>query len=184
MRVSYKYYYSHFVNLRTLEIDMHTAPWKTILAALLFSVQPMAFGAEPAQEFNLPTDTGNVSLTDLKGKVIYLDFWASWCGPCRKSFPWMNDMQAKYKDQGLVVVGVNLDSKKSLAQEFLAKIPAKFTIAYDPEGKVADNYRVQGMPSSYVIDRNGNLQSVHLGFREKDAGKLENEIKHVLSASN
>ncbi|MEQ1883345.1 MAG: TlpA disulfide reductase family protein, partial [Burkholderiales bacterium] len=122
----------------------------------------------PAADFSLPTDTGSVRLADLRGKVVYVDFWASWCVPCRASFPWMNDMKAKYGDKGLVIIAINLDKEREMAKKFLAKLPAQFTIAYDPDWTVAGQYKVSGVPSSYLIDRSGKMRSTHLGFREKD----------------
>lgn len=115
------------------------------------------------------------------GKVIYLDFWASWCTPCRKSFPWMNDMKAKYQEQGLVVLSVNLDANKSLAEKFLLETPAQFDIFYDSKGKVAKQFKIKGMPSSYLIDRNGELVSAHTGFNGKKKVKYEKEIQQLLN---
>lgn len=116
-----------------------------------------------------------------QGKVIYLDFWASWCGPCRKSFPWMNDMQKKYQQQGLVIISVNVDNDKALADEFLAEVPANFHIAYDPKGKLARKFKLKGMPSSYLIDRSGKMVSAHVGFSASKKSKYEQEIRNLLN---
>jgi len=150
------------------------------LFVALLVLAPGAHAADAAPSFELATDNGTVSLADLKGKVIYLDFWASWCPPCRKSFPWMNRMEQHYGNKGLAIVAVNLDKNRELANTFLKDLPAKFTIAYDPEGKVAESYQVGGMPSSYIIDRNGNIAAVHLGFRHEDESKLEKAIREAL----
>lgn len=139
------------------------------------------FAAEPAPDFKLASAKGMVELGKLKGKVVYVDFWASWCTPCRKSFPWMNELNKKYKDQGLEVVAVNLDKSREPIDEFLAKTPAEFTIAYDPSGTAASSYKVAGMPSSYLIDRNGQLQVSHIGFRDKDKEEMESKIKELLA---
>ena len=116
-----------------------------------------------------------------KGKVIYLDFWASWCGPCRKSFPWMNNMQEKYHQQGLVIISVNVDNSKALADEFLAEVPANFNVFYDPKGKVARKFKLKGMPSSYIIDRSGKMVSAHVGFTESKKMKYEEELQTLLN---
>jgi cytochrome c biogenesis protein CcmG/thiol:disulfide interchange protein DsbE len=137
--------------------------------------------AETAPNFALPTDNGTFTLADLKGKVVYLDFWASWCPPCRKSFPWMNKMEHRYGDKGLAVVAVNLDKDHELAAKFLNEVPADFTVAYDREGTVADNYHVPGMPSSFIIDRHGKVRAVHIGFREEDSTALEETLRTALS---
>jgi len=139
-----------------------------------------AHSAEQAPYFALPTATGKIDLNTLKGKVIYVDFWASWCPPCRKSFPWLNTMQQRYGRQGLAVVAINVDKSRDLANQFLKAIPAHFTIAYDPKGEVADSYQVQGMPSSFIIDRHGQIRSVHIGFRDQDASELEQTLQTVL----
>jgi len=137
--------------------------------------------ADAAPDFKLPSAKGLVELSKLKGKVVYVDFWASWCTPCRKSFPWMNELHKKYKDQGLEVVAVNLDKSREPIDEFLAKTPAEFTIAYDPSGGAAATYKVTGMPSSYLIDRSGQLQVSHIGFRDKDKEEMEGKIKELLA---
>jgi len=152
---------------------------RTFLFSLLF-LSGVLVAAEPAHDFSLQGEKGSVSLSQYKGQVVYLDFWASWCGPCRQSFPWMNEMQQRYGAKGFKVIAINLDKEKALRDKFLEAVPAKFTIAYDPDGKVAEQYRVQGMPSSYLIDRNGNIYTHHLGFREKDAAELEKTIQSLL----
>jgi len=102
----------------------------------------------PAPSFDVAGATGNVRLADLKGKVVYVDFWASWCSPCKQSFPWMNDMQAKYGARGLQIVGVTVDRKREDAEKFLASTPARFMVAFDTNGKVAETYKPKGMPTS------------------------------------
>ena len=115
-----------------------------------------------------------------QGKVIYLDFWASWCGPCRKSFPWMNKMQAKYKEQGFVVISVNLDANRELAEVFLKDNPADFTVIYDPKGQTARHFKIQGMPSSMLIDRQGQIKVAHSGFFTKKKPQYEEEILQLI----
>jgi thiol-disulfide isomerase/thioredoxin len=153
-------------------------------AAALWLVLGLCFSvgarADAAPDFDLPTDQGRAQLKNLHGKVVYLDFWATWCVPCRTSFPWMNEMQARYADRGLVVVAVNVDKDATLIKPFLADYPAKFTVAYDPIGTVPELYHVQGMPSSFLIDRNGAIQMHHTGFRDKDRAELEAKIQSVL----
>ncbi len=119
-------------------------------------------------------------LNQHQGKVIYLDFWASWCAPCRKSFPWMNAIQAKYEKNGFIVIGVNVDNNQSLAETFLKETPAEFVLFYDPKGRVARQYKVRGMPSSYLLDRAGNVISRHAGFNAKKATTFEQEIIALL----
>lgn len=131
-------------------------------------------------DFKLPTANGEVTPAQFKGKVVYVDFWASWCKPCKKSFPWLNQLQQKYKDQGLVVLAINLDKEKHLADAFLEKIPSNFIVAFDPEGDTAKSFNIKGMPSSYLIDRNGYVIGRHSGFREKDTANLEKGVVNAL----
>ena len=154
--------------------------WVVTGLVLLMLTAVLPVRAEKAADFTLRTNTGTLQLKDLRGKVVYLDFWASWCGPCRKSFPWMNAMQARYGSQDFVVVAVNVDKDSALAQRFLAEYPAKFTVAYDPDGSIASHYQVKGMPSSYLIDREGKLRASHIGFREKDKPALESTIESLV----
>ena len=150
-----------------------------LVTAFIFSTIANADVSE-APAIKLPASNGEFDLVQQRGKVVYLDFWASWCIPCRKSFPWRNEMSAKYKAQGLEVVAVNLDKEKKLADQFLQKVEAHFTIAFDPAGDSATAYKLRGMPSSYLIGRDGKLYASHIGFREKDKPKLEQAIKPLL----
>jgi thiol-disulfide isomerase/thioredoxin len=145
-----------------------------------------ALAAQPgevAPAFALHDANGTaVALDQFKGRVVYVDFWASWCGPCRRSFPWMGEMQRKYGDGGLTVVAVNVDRKRDDAQKFLMHTPGAFTIVYDPAGSVASAYDVKGMPTSYLVDRAGRIVAVDSGFREDAKATLEARIKAALDA--
>lgn len=119
-----------------------------------------------------------------KGKVVYVDFWASWCVPCRKSFPWMNNMQEQYQKQGLVVLSINLDAQSELAEKFLQQTPANFAIIYDAKGILAKKFQLRGMPSSYLFNRQGKLISAHSGFNGKKMEKYQQEIEQALNRDN
>lgn len=134
----------------------------------------------PAPDFVLESPAGPVRLSDLRGKTVYLDFWASWCGPCRESFPWMNQMQTRYGGQGLYILGVNLDEDSQDAQSFLKSVPAKFSVAFDPAGKTPRQYGVRGMPTSVLIGPDGKVLWVHSGFRQGSGAELEEKIRVVL----
>jgi cytochrome c biogenesis protein CcmG, thiol:disulfide interchange protein DsbE len=138
---------------------------------------------QAAPDIQLNGAAGAQKLSALKGKVVYLDFWASWCGPCRQSFPFMNDMQAKYGAKGLQIVGVNLDAKKADADQFLASLPAKFTVAFDPKGDSAKTFAVKGMPSSVLIGADGKVLAVHQGFKDDDRAELEAKFVSALAAA-
>jgi thiol-disulfide isomerase/thioredoxin len=126
-----------------------------------------------------PSDELAQLLTKYKGSVIYVDFWASWCGPCRKSFPWMNNIQNKHTN--LKIISINVDHDKSLATEFLTKLPTNFPIIYDPKGKIAKKYKLKGMPSSYIYNKAGQLVSSHVGFTESKQKKYELELQSLLA---
>jgi cytochrome c biogenesis protein CcmG, thiol:disulfide interchange protein DsbE len=115
------------------------------------------------------------------GKVVVVDFWASWCAPCRQSIPWLNDMQAKYGGRGLVVIGVNVDTERPLAEKFLAQTPARFEIVYDAQGRLPQEYGVQGMPASFIFDRGGHLVEKHLGFKSADRDRYEQLLVKTLN---
>ncbi len=122
-----------------------------------------------------------LDLSVYKGKVVYLDFWASWCKPCRQSFPWMDSVQRSYRDEGLVVVGVNVDMEHEPAERFLQQMSPRFRIVFDPKGSLAEVFKVKGMPASFVIDRHGKVRFRHLGFRPERAGELDAELRALLA---
>lgn len=123
---------------------------------------------------------GGLDLRTYAGKIVVVDFWASWCQPCRRSFPWLNEMQSRYRDRGLVVLGVNTDATAADAERFLHDVPARFTILRDPEGALATHYRLAGMPSSLIFGPAGQLLVTHVGFREADRAAREAELVRLL----
>lgn len=161
------------VSAATLAVTLAAAP------ALVLALDK----GVPAPQFTLPGADGEVKLASLQGKVVYVDFWASWCGPCRQSFPWMNEMQAKYGARGLQIVGVNVDATSDEARKFLATTPAKFTIAFDPKGATPRQYGIKGMPSSVLVGADGKVIAEHTGFRDSDRAALEAQIVAALGAA-
>ncbi|HSY48776.1 MAG TPA: TlpA disulfide reductase family protein [Thermoanaerobaculia bacterium] len=162
----------------------------SLLLILLTLRSPIDFaegardGRPLAPDFTLPTSatsSGTVSLHDFRGKVVYVDFWASWCVPCRQSFPWMSGMSDRYSAQGLVVVSVNLDKKRDAVDEFLQRFPATFLVALDPSGKTAEAFHVAAMPSSFIVSRTGRIIYTHAGFEQAKAQTIETQIKEALS---
>ncbi|MEP6679010.1 MAG: TlpA disulfide reductase family protein [Betaproteobacteria bacterium] len=160
--------------------------WLPALCAVLLAVPPLARAVaegDAAPAFALPSATGDtVSLEGLRGKVVYVDFWASWCGPCRRSFPWMNAMHRKYGDKGLSIVAVNVDRKRADAERFLVQVPADFPIVYDAPGATPAAYGVKGMPSAYLIDATGRIVAVEQGFRDERASELEAQVRALIGA--
>lgn len=121
-----------------------------------------------------------LDLSAYAGQVVYLDFWASWCQPCRASFPYMDRLQADHGKQGLVVIAVNVDTDRRLAARFLAETPAGFRIAFDPSGTLAEQWRLEGMPTTVLIGRDGKTRFRQNGFRKADEAKLETRIAELL----
>ncbi|MCB1936929.1 MAG: TlpA family protein disulfide reductase [Nitrosomonas sp.] len=136
----------------------------------------------PAPECELTTLNG-VSVENiqaLKGKVVYVDFWASWCSPCVQSFPFMNQLQQDYGSRGLQVMGVNLDEKVADAEKFLSEYAADFSIVADPTRQCAKDFDVIAMPSSYLVDRAGVVRFIHRGFRPGETKELRLIVEQLL----
>ena len=129
----------------------------------------LAHGADP------------IDLKAFRGRVVYLDFWASWCVPFRQSFPWMQILKTHYEKQGLEILAINLDQNRGDADRFLGRFHPTFEVRFDPQGKSAEQFKVQGMPTSVVIDRHGVVRFTHIGFRPVDQTAYENELRRVLA---
>lgn len=168
-------------NMKIINTIIKSIGLLALASTLLCSSAQAAPLGQLAPDFELSGNGATtVKLSALRGKVVYLDFWASWCGPCRQSFPWMNDLQAKYGSRGLQIVGVNLDAKDSDARKFLAENNARFLLAFDNKGATPKLYGVKGMPTSYLIDRDGRIVSEHTGFNFSKTAGLEKEIEKLL----
>jgi cytochrome c biogenesis protein CcmG/thiol:disulfide interchange protein DsbE len=159
-----------------------------LLGLLLFCALP-AYARKTSDEspatapsFELPGVADSVvSLQSLRGKVVYVDFWASWCGPCRQSFPWMEKLHQKYAKKGLVIVAIDLDKTRQAAYDFLDEHPASFLVAFDPAGGTAEAFKVSAMPSSYLIGPTGTILTSQAGFTTEEAGRMEARIREALS---
>jgi cytochrome c biogenesis protein CcmG, thiol:disulfide interchange protein DsbE len=161
--------------------------YRSAFHSLIFTIALLVSGSllalesgDSAPQFELAAPTGKVKLEDFNGKLVYLDFWASWCAPCRQSFPWMNDIEQKYKDRGFSVLAINLDAKASDADKFLAQLPAQFQIAFDPKGMTPKAYGVKGMPTSFLIGQDGKILYQHIGFNHSTREELEKLIEQHL----
>jgi thiol-disulfide isomerase/thioredoxin len=146
------------------------------LLALTLFVLPMA-GAAAAP----PGDPANFNLDAYKGKVVYLDFWASWCGPCQLSFPFMESLEYSFPRKSLVVIAVNLDHSRDRADAFLQKVRTEVPVIYDEKGVLATEFHVKEMPTTVLIDRNGKVRYVHKGFFEDKEAEYASHISELIN---
>jgi peroxiredoxin len=152
---------------------------------LLWIVTNVACGNQLGQQapnFELPSQRQTIRLQDYKGKLLYIDFWASWCGPCKQSFPWMNEVSQKYKSQGFELLAISVDKKIEDAKAFERVSRVSFDIAYDTQGVSPKAYEIKTMPTSFLIGRDGRVLRVHSGFHPKDRIELEALIKSELES--
>lgn len=134
-----------------------------------------------AKDFTLSSNTGkNIRLSDLKGKVVMINFWASWCGPCRQEFPLLDDMYKRYQPAGFELLGVNIEPKKKDADKLLKQIPVTFPILYDTEQKVSEMYDVSAMPTTILIDKNGKMRYLAKGYKPGYEKDYKEQVKALL----
>lgn len=165
------------IKLRLLPyVLLALAPWQQVAAVAVND-------AAPNCALNTINSKQALHLSDYRGKVVYVDFWASWCGSCAKSFPFLNELHQQLHARGVEIIGVNLDETPADADAFLAKYPANFTIATDNNQQCAQDFAVQAMPSSYIIDQKGQIHHVHLGFKEGEAGELQALVEKLLTTT-
>lgn len=154
------------------------------VAGILACLSPLA-GAEainvPAPDFTLESRSGeNLRLEDHRGEVVMLNFWASWCGPCRQEMPLMDELYSQYKDLGFTILAVNVDGNREAAHRFLDKVPVNYPILYDPESSVSELYEVQAMPTTVMIDRDGNARYIHYGYQPGYEDEYEQQIRELV----
>ncbi len=137
---------------------------------------------QPAPAFALPLRGGSapMSLEQLRGQVVMVNFWASWCGPCREEFPLLDQIYRKYKSAGFTLLGVNVEPDTKDAEGFIAGTPVSFPILFDGDSTVSKLYRVDGMPSTALIDRHGVLRWVHRGFKPGDGDEYLSQVRTLL----
>jgi peroxiredoxin len=159
---------------------------KASVASLVISLASLTVahadvGNTAAPAFSLPNKAGEtIDLGKLKGQVVMLNFWASWCGPCRTEMPLMDQIYKKYSAAGFTLLGVNVDTDSSDAQKFLSQVPVSFPIAFDRDNKVSKLYEVSAMPSTVFIDRKGNVRALHRGYKPGDEAEYLAQIRALL----
>ena len=153
-----------------------------IVAALVIAMPAVASDPTgPAPQFVLPAKGGSqLNLAQYKGQVVMINFWASWCGPCRQEMPLLEDIYKKYNKLGFTLIGVNVEPDSKAADDWLKQTPVSFPILYDKESKVSKLYDVSGMPSTVIIDRKGNLRVLHHGYKPGDENEYLDSIRSLI----
>lgn len=155
---------------------------KKIAAAALLLCSYTLFAADAAPDFTLKSSTGeNIRLAEQRGQVVMLNFWASWCGPCREEMPLLDKLNSKYGKMGFVMYGINTDQDIAEAKNVLNKIKVNYPILFDPESKLSTLYNVDSMPFSVFIDKKGQIRHIHKGYVLGDEEKYVKQIKELIS---
>ena len=162
----------------------------TMLAKRVFGAAAtvlLAFGAHadeiagPAPNFTLESrGGGTVSLEDFEGDVVMINFWATWCGPCRKEMPHLEALHQRYKDLGFTLLGVNVEDDERGALKYLEETPVSFEILFDPGNRVSEMYDVVAMPSTVMVDREGNMRYIHHGYQSGYENEYQSQIRELL----
>jgi peroxiredoxin len=152
------------------------------VAALALAVPALAASVgAPAPQFDLASQAGkNVSLEQYKGQVVMLNFWASWCGPCRQEMPLLESIYKKYNKLGFTMLGVNVEPDSNAAVDWLKQTPVSFPILFDKDSKVSKMYDVTGMPSTVIIDRTGKVRMLHHGYKPGDENEYLDSIRTLV----
>jgi thiol-disulfide isomerase/thioredoxin len=163
------------MKLRTARITVRT------VAALLCALPALAGSAGPAPSFSLPArDGATVSLAQYKGQVVMINFWASWCGPCRQEMPLLDNIYKKYGKMGFTLIGVNVEPDRKAAEAWLKQTPVTFPVLFDTESKVSRLYSVSGMPTTVFVDRKGNVREVHQSYKPGDENGYLDQIRSLM----
>ena len=134
-----------------------------------------------APDFTLKSQTGkNLKLSELRGKVIMINFWASWCGPCRQEMPVLDQLYKHYRPLDFTVLGVNVEQNPDDAKSLLKDVSVSFPILFDKENKVSKLYNIKGMPSTVLVDRDGNVRYVHIGYQSGTEQEYQQQIRTLI----
>lgn len=153
-------------------------------AILMFNVTATSDAAaesRPAPDFTLKSASGeNIKLSELRGQVVMINFWASWCGPCRQEMPLLDELHARYSPMGFTLLGVNVEKDSSKARALLKDLPVEFPILFDQKNQVSKDYDVVAMPSTVLVDRDGNIRYIHRGYKPGDENAYQDMIRSVI----
>jgi peroxiredoxin len=157
----------------------------TLCFCLSGALLPLSLGAGeasgPAADFSLPSRGGApVTLSGLRGQVVLINFWATWCGPCRKEMPLLEQIQKKYAPLGFTMLGINVEEDTTQMEAFLGDVPVTFPVLLDPANQVSKLYDVAAMPSTVIVDRKGNIRYIHQGYQPGDESHYQDVIRQLI----
>lgn len=135
----------------------------------------------PAPDFTLKSNSGeNLKLSEFRGDVVLINFWASWCGPCRQEMPLLDDLYQRYNPIGFTILGVNVEENPDQAMQLLKEVPVSFPVLFDTQNSVSRLYNLVGMPSTMIVDRDGNIRYQHFSYLPGYEKKYEEQIKELI----
>lgn len=159
----------------------HRNQLATLGLAAVLATFPAIAATPAAGDFTLPArDGGSVQLSGLRGQVVMINFWATWCGPCRQEMPLLEQLHSKYEPLGFTLLGVNVEPDSAAAQDWLRKVPVSFPILFDRENKVSEQFGVEAMPSTVLIDREGRVRHVHRGYKPGDESTYADLVRSLV----
>lgn len=151
------------------------------VATVMLAAVASAASDPPAPAFSLPARGGStIDLSQYKGQVVMINFWASWCVPCRQEMPLLDSIYKKYKPLGFTLLSVNVEPEQKDAESFLKQTPVTFPVVFDAKSKVSGLYNVQGMPTTVFIDRKGNVRLMHVSYKTGDENLYMDQIRTLL----
>jgi thiol-disulfide isomerase/thioredoxin len=153
---------------------------------ILLAAAPLALAVEenqipPQCAATLAGSAEKLDIGAYKGKVLLIDFWATWCPPCKKSMPFLNGLRNEHLKDGFEIIAINVDENSEEAKQFLGNNPVDYVMAFDPKGDCPAKFDVKAMPSSYLVDKTGKIRKVHLGFRDEDQAMIREQVSALLA---
>ncbi|MCL4776444.1 MAG: TlpA family protein disulfide reductase [Gammaproteobacteria bacterium] len=167
-----------------MQLPNRARPALAALAATLLmlpALAPAAPASAPAPEFSLPARSGgDVSLSSLRGQVVLVNFWATWCGPCRKEMPLLEQIYQRYKGLGFTLLAVNVEEDSGGADQWLRDTPVSFPVLFDRDNRVSKLYQVTAMPSTVIIDRKGQVRFIHYGYTPGTENEYQDQVRSLI----
>ena len=160
---------------------IHLLKIKLFVATMLLAAATVWAANSAAPDFSLPDESGAmVSLDDFDGQVVLINFWASWCGPCREEMPLLDELHQRYEPLGFTMLGVNVEEDSTAAQKFLQGTAVSFPILFDRENSVSKLYDVIAMPSTVIVGRDGTVRYIHHGYEPGNENDYQDQIRQLI----